>query len=206
LFQFQYPQEVTRERDVDQIFKGFKGLTGNQYLRVPQLWTLVLQSETIITCGPSPLPETIDGSIECVDEKSLMATERLIHVTDFLQRVAYLPLEQCRTYLQLRQAIAEQCLAGTDCKIDHCSLKAGNNEEDLTPSQWPDIVKAGRSVFVYVRVLRKTVGKEKKACPGAGLEHDGQESVTSQKQILMIDYGGLSSDESDNEDMELRRG
>ena len=162
LFQFNYPQEITLDREADQIFARMKGVQSHQYLRVPQLWAMILQSETIITCGPSTLSESIGDHIELVDEESLLAMERLVHVTDFMKRVHYIPVDQCRSFLQLRQCIQQQCLSDTDCHIDNCILHTGNSDEELTASYWPDIIKAERSIFIYVRITRKAIAKEKK--------------------------------------------
>ena len=44
LFQCAYTQETALDRDGDQVFRKFKGIKADQFLRVPQLWVLVLQS------------------------------------------------------------------------------------------------------------------------------------------------------------------
>lgn len=198
LFQCLYDQEIALDRESDQMFRKFKGVEPNQYLRVPQLWTLVLQSETIITCGPSTLQEMSGGQIEFIDESSLLANERLVHVTDFFKRVTYLPVDQCRTFLQLRQSIEQQCLLGTDCAINDCILRSGNSEEELVGSQWPDLLKAHGSVFIYVRVSRRE-------SDASTSKNHAQISIEGPSQPRLIEYKGLSSDESsdDNDKMAL---
>jgi hypothetical protein len=195
LFQFHYPQEITLDREAEQIFARIKGVQSHQYLRVPQLWAMVLQSETIITCGPSTLSESIGEHVEFVDEKTLHANERLVHVTDFMKRVFCFPVDQCRSFLQLRRCIEQQCLSDTDCAIDDCILHSGNSEEELVAKHWPDIIKAENSVFIYVRIERKVTTKEKKG----SLDDDGQKAIDGSKQLLLIEYKGLSSDESEDD-------
>lgn len=174
------------------MLRKFKGVQPNQYLRVPQLWTLVMQSETIITCGPSTLPEMFSGNIEFIDESSFFVNERLVHVTDFLKRVTYLPVDQCRTFLQLRKSIEQQCLLGTDCSINDCILHLGNSEEELVGSLWPDLLKVQRFVFIYVRISRK----EPDASPS---KTNAPLVIEGPSQPFLIEYKGLSSDESSND-------
>jgi len=42
LFQTSYTQENALDRDGEQMFRKFKGIKSDQYLRVPQLWAIVL--------------------------------------------------------------------------------------------------------------------------------------------------------------------
>lgn len=199
LFQFHYPQEVTLDREVDQIFGHIKGVRSNQFLRVPQLWLMVLQSETIITCGPSPLSDSIGNHIEFVDERSLLINERLVHVTDFMERIIYLPVDQCRTFLELRQCIQQQCLSDTDGTIDDFVLTLGNNQEELIANHWPNIIKAQNSVFIYVRITPRVVVRKER-----DLVDDGEQRALDQpKQPLLIEYKGLSSNESEDGDEEM---
>ncbi|OCK74777.1 hypothetical protein K432DRAFT_190061 [Lepidopterella palustris CBS 459.81] len=132
LFQSSYSQENALDRDGNQIFRKFKGIKSDQYLRVPQLWVLILQSRTIITCGPSNLPDLFDDNVRFVEEEKLAANgPSLIQVTDFLRRTTYLPVDRCKTFLGLKQSIEQQCLSDTDFTMDDCLLHAGESEEEL---------------------------------------------------------------------------
>jgi hypothetical protein len=193
LFQSSYTQETASNRDGEQMFRKFKGIKADQFLRVPQLWVLVLQSKTIITCGPSALPETFAEHVEFVDEEALLVNgPSLVQVTDFLRRVTYLPVDQCRTFLELKQSIEQQCLSDTDYGIDDCILHSSSSEGELTGSQWPDLLKAETSVFIYIRISRKASKKSK-------LTEDGPLTVEAPDETRMIEYAGLSSEESGDE-------
>lgn len=194
LFQCLYTQEVALDREGDQMFRKFKGVKADQYLRVPQLWALILESKTIITCGPSTLVDLFSEDIEFVDEDSLPANERLIHVTDPWRRVTYLPLDQCRTFLGLRQSIEKKCLTGTDCKIDECILHSGSSEEELLSNQWVELLEAERSVFIYVRISRKAPAAKPKK----------KEAIEGPVQNRMIEYAGISSGESSDDSSDKR--
>jgi hypothetical protein len=156
LFQQMYPQENTQDRDDDQQFRRFRQTQKGQYLRVPQLWVLIINSAITITCGPTSLAEITEGWLEIMPDKSFVSTQRcLIHVTDFYKRVTCLFAEQCRSFLELRHTIQEQCLSKTDEHIDDCILHLGDNEGPLDPSSWPSLLKNTRSAFLYVRVSLK---------------------------------------------------
>jgi hypothetical protein len=44
LIQYEYDREFTMDRDEEQMFRKLGGMASHQYLRVPQLWVLVLNS------------------------------------------------------------------------------------------------------------------------------------------------------------------
>lgn len=44
LYQHHYPHELTSDADRRQMFRKFKGVAADQYLCIPQVWALVLQS------------------------------------------------------------------------------------------------------------------------------------------------------------------
>ena len=181
------------DRDGEQIFRKFKGVKADQFLRVPQLWVLVLQSKTIITCGPSALLEMFADHIEFVDEETLLVNgPSLVQVTDFMRRITYLPIDQCRTFLALKQSIEQQCLSDTDYGICDCILHSGSSEGELIGSQWPDLLKADTSVFVYIRISRR-------ASKNLKLTQDGPLTVEAPNETRTIEYAGLSSDESGDE-------
>ncbi|KAJ8106574.1 hypothetical protein OPT61_g9442 [Boeremia exigua] len=191
LFQCYYPQEDTRDRDDSQQFRTFRHVPNGHYLRVPQLWVLILNSTTIVSCGPSSLLGTSQGYHEVIPESSLVGFEQqLVHVTDFHKRVTVLPAESCSSYLQLRQSIQEECLSKTMEGIDQCNLHLGDSEAVLDPGVWPSLVGDAKTAFVYVRISRKRdVVKD--------LKTEGEEP---QK---MIKYTDLGSDEESPKGKEL---
>ena len=192
LFQSSYTQDNALSRDGEQMFRKFRGIKADQFLRVPQLWVLILQSKTIITCGPSTLADMFAEYIEFVEEETLLAHgPSLVQVTDFLRRVSYLPVERCRTFLSLKQSIEEQCLSDSEYRIGDCILHSGGSDEELNGNQWPDLLNA-TSVFVHVRISRK-----KDSSSGSGL--DDALAVEAPDETRLIEYAGLSSDESGDE-------
>lgn len=195
LFQSSYPQEIAKERDNDQMFRRFKHSKSGEYLRVPQLWVLVLSSRIIITCGPSKLQQMFETGVNFATEESLLLLTdgpTLVHVTDFYRRITYLNLDRCKTFLELRQRIEEECLLDTIETIDDCILHSGEGEEELDASQWPKLLSTKTSAFVYVRLSRKV---------STPPEPKDSDSPTSKVHSVsgLIDYADLSSGESSDE-------
>lgn len=191
LFQNAYPHEATHNRDAEQMFRKFEHNEKSDYLRVSQLWALVLRSRTIITCSPSPLPDMFHD-VKFVAANDLLVDEpSRIHVTDHLRRVMYLPLEDCSTYFGLRHALEECCFNDTETTINECIIIAGDSEGELEPVQWPAILKSRTSPFVYVRLYLKD-----KRTTRASAERGSR--IGSPKATKLIEYGTLDSDDGDS--------
>lgn len=191
LFQSFYPQEIAMDRDGEQTFRTFKGVRQKEYLRVPQLWALILDSKIIITCGPSNISTILEGSVEFIDEKSFLSQEpELVKVIDVQKRVRYIPIERCRTFLDLRRSILEECLAEHNTDFNDCILHLDDAIDELKANEWSSVLKAQRSVFVCVRIRLR--------------EAQATESID---ESHLIDYGTLSSDEENDvgSDMALVR-
>jgi hypothetical protein len=142
-----------------------------------------------VTCGPDPLPEMFDGAVEFVaKEVFLVDGPSIVHVTDWLKRVMYLPAQHCRTYLSLRRSIKEECLGDVEEGIDDCIMHVGESGVELDASQWPTLLKAKDSAFVYVRLSRRP--------PTAlSLQNDTSPDPTPSGTQDLIEYGDLSSDD-----------
>jgi hypothetical protein len=188
LFQSSYTQEPARDRDADQMFRSFNRSKNRHYLRVPQLWAIVLQSTTIITCGPSKLSDMFEDEIKFFPEAELQAQgPSLVHVTDYFRKITYLQLDKCKTFLALRQQIEEECFTDTDHSRRDYRLHSGYKQEELEADQWPALVKNAKSAFVYVRISQSN--------PTASLPNPSLEIAEPQKS-LAINYMDLSSDDS----------
>jgi hypothetical protein len=189
LFQDAYPQEAAHDRDSDQIFRKFKRIRTGDYLRVSQFWALILQSHTIITCGPASLPDMFDDSVEFVAANALLADgPSLIHVTDHLQRVAYLSLERCGTYLALRRSIEEECFKGLEETIDDFVIFIEDSDLELESRHWPAMLKSKTSAFVYLRLSRRPSRSEL-------ARRNSRSMITAPKAPALIEYTNLSSDD-----------
>lgn len=187
LFQSSYPQETPTGRDGgtdgDQMFRDFKGVGPDEYLRVPQLWALILDSKFIITCGPSDSFGAFEENIDFVDEASLRSQgPSLVKVTDAQKRIIYLPIERCGTFLELRKSIENESLGEVTMDPDRLVFHLEDSEDELKANEWPGILKTQRSVIVSLRMSFRG--------------HQAIEGPPDDSNL--IEYGALSSDDDDD--------
>ncbi|KAF3050681.1 hypothetical protein E8E11_009871 [Didymella keratinophila] len=196
LFQQFYPKENTKDRDDDQQFRRIKLIRDGHYLRVPQLWLLILNSMTIITCGPSTLADVTAGRLEIVSEDNLVGTSQcFVHVTDFFKRVTLLTPDMCGSYLALEETIQEKCLSESGEHIGQCTLHLGESETALDPSLWPALLQDTKNVFLYIRISRKN-----KAAP---TQDEDSLHIEGPELLKMIEYTDLGSDNESANGKEL---
>jgi hypothetical protein len=189
LFQSTYPQEAAEYRDADQMFGKFQDAEAGEYLRVPQCWTLLINSHLFITCGPASRSEMFAEGIDMVAEDTLLAHgPSIVRVTDFLKRVVYLPLERCTTYLALRLSIEENCHGDYGEKVRDYLIHASDDEAELDASRWPKILTAEMSAFVSLRLTRKL------SSTVASHDHETL-GLTAPNITQLIEYGNLNSDD-----------
>lgn len=154
LFQQYYPQANARDRDNDQLFRKFPQNKPGCFLRVPQLWILLLHSTSIITCGPTPFAETFHQLLKFSPRSELLSSpEGLIQVTDEYNRVCFLPTKDCGSFFALKQTLQHHyCLQHYEKHIDLFTLHLDESKAELDPAQWPSILKHGRTSFLNIRI------------------------------------------------------
>lgn len=120
LYQQFYTQEETNDRDDAQQFRSFRGIKHDEYVSVPQLWILLLNSLMLITCDPKHLTQ-MGGTFLDTTSETVFLTEKakLVEVIDFYKRVTYLP---AGSFLALTTGIQEQVLSRGDEHVDQCIL------------------------------------------------------------------------------------
>lgn len=196
LFQQFYPDEITKDQDHDQQFCKFRQTQNGQHLRVPQFWALVLNSTTIITCGPTPLAEMADGWIEIVPEDSLSSkVGYLIHVTDFYKRVRFLDPGKCGSFLALKQTIQRECLLETQKSINQCQLHLGDSDTILESHMWPRILRDPKTTLIYIRISLKVSSTAKR--------DDVARNTEASPELKKVEYTDLGSDDESPKGKEL---
>ncbi|KAH6616338.1 hypothetical protein C7974DRAFT_427340 [Boeremia exigua] len=196
LFQQFYPHEVAKDRDDSQQFKKFRQTRGGEYLRVPQLWILILDSSTIVTCGPTSLKEMAQAWLEIIPEVSLASTtQKLVQVTDTRKRTTVLTPEQCDSYLELKRKIQDECLFDTKDDIDQCTIHVGDSELMLDPSHWPSLLRDTQSALINL-VIRRRIAADTPP-------DDTLKFLDAPETRLMIEYTDLGSDDDSTSGREL---
>lgn len=173
------------------MFRKFKHVRKGDCLRVPQFWSMVVQSHLIITCGPSALQELFEDGVEFISENYLVADgPSLVHVTDFYGQVAYLPLKLCSTYVALCRNIESKCLDGSERDNKDYVIHVGSDEAALEADQWPHVMKCERSAMIVLRLSRKFASRVISSVDGL------------RSEPRTIEYGNLRSDCDSTDDNE----
>lgn len=73
-----------------------------------------------------------------------------------------------------------------------CRLHIGHRQEELSAIEWPGLLQSKGIVFIPIRLSRKP-SLESRSTSNGSLEIKGPEAT------LLIEYGGLSSGESDED-------
>jgi len=171
------------------MFKKFKGVRRGDTLRVPQFWSMIIQSHLIITCGPSALHELFDGSVEFISGDYLRTDgPSLVQVTDFYGQVTYVPLKLCSTYVALRRNIESKCLEDSEEDSEDYVIHLGSDDSVLEADQWPHIMKSERSAMIVLRLNRKSTSRDMSLID------------RSRSEQGKIEYGDLSSEHNSTDE------
>lgn len=151
LLQRQFDWESTVERDSSQCLRSDGAGSATEFLHVPDLWCLVLGSSHIVSsCHLSieqlMAPNIIKQPKPASDEKG-----SLVQVSDPYKRQYFFPLEDCRTFFELKQLISIKCLKDIDVEIDSCELILAQTGP-LTAFQWIHIVDSQSSMLIQISV------------------------------------------------------
>lgn len=180
LLQWQFNGESTSERDSSQCLRIKDESNGTKYLHVPHLWCLVLGSEAIVSSCHLPINQLMAPNIVKQRKPVDPGKSSMVQVTDPYKRHYFFPIENCKTFFELRQLVSSQCLDDIGFEIERCDLLL-NSGEILTASRWIGIATGGTSVLVTVSVVER---------------HDEENHVSEGKAL---DYSETSSESSGEE-------
>lgn len=168
LLQWQYDGESTHDRDSTQALKTEHG----SLLHVPTLWCLIIGSEIMLTSAHVSIEELMEPTISKVPKPLGPDKGRLVQVADPYKRQYFFPMENCKTYFELRQLIQAQCLEDIGLDIDECELALAL-DESLTATRWISIVNGKSSTLVVISVTEKLGKKDRLALM------DGDDAVSA---------------------------
>ncbi|RLM01564.1 hypothetical protein CFD26_108727 [Aspergillus turcosus] len=180
LLQWQFDGESTRERDSSQCLRIKDESNGTKYLHVPHLWCLVLGSEAIVSSCHLPINQLMAPNIVKQRKPVDPGKSSMVQVTDPYKRHYFFPIENCKTFFELRQLVSSQCLEDIGLEIEHCDLLL-NSGEILTAARWIGIATGGTSVLVTVSVVER---------------HDEENHVS---EVKALGYSETSSESSGEE-------
>lgn len=165
LLQSRYRLESTRRRDKEQIITKTSPNTHTKQdhvVHVPQIWALIINKYTIITCAPLD-PSVLRGNtiklMSYADAQSDEATWS-VHFTDAYGHNFYLPLRFCRTWFGLIKQIAQDCLHDEYGLVRDQLLKNGplyklvtNDNVAVTAESWVQMVEKERTEVIRLRLV-----------------------------------------------------
>ncbi|KAI9831689.1 MAG: hypothetical protein M1819_004755 [Sarea resinae] len=146
LLQSRYRLESTQQREKKQAICSLENLSQSEIIHVPQLWSLVVDNHTIITCGPMKRSELCVDSInlESHGEPSVCLQGPRENKTKF-----FIPLAKCRTWLKLSRILED--IMGT--LIEDCDVKTEYG--DLTPSLWYELIGKHRTDNINMTLVSR---------------------------------------------------
>ena len=163
LLQSRYRLESTKSRDKDQVIRKINSKAAH-VVHVPQIWALIINKHTIITCAPLDTSTLRGDTIRLVKHSEAQLDEATwsVHFTDARGTVFYLPLRFCKTWFGLVKQIADDCLHDEYNLIRDQLLKNGpiyqlvtEFGDQVTAESWPQMVERERKEVIRLRLIDK---------------------------------------------------
>ena len=161
LLQSRYRLESTKSRDKGQVIRKIQRHNEHVVL-VPQIWALIINKHTIITCAPLNTSTLRGESIRIVRYADAQLDEATwsVHFTDARGTVFYLPLRFCKTWFGLVKQITDDCLQDEFKLIRDQLLKSGplyqlvtDEGVPVTAESWPKMIEDERREVIRLRLV-----------------------------------------------------
>ena len=170
LLQSRYRLESTKKRDKEQVITKTTSIRDqlaheNHVVHVPQIWALIINNHTIITCA------ALDASVLRGDTIKLMSYTKAqldeatwsVHFTDARGQDFYLPLRYCKTWFDLVKQITDHCLHDEYSFIRDQLLRNGpvyqlvvaSDGSLVTADKWSKLVEETKTEVIHLRLVDK---------------------------------------------------
>ena len=170
LLQSRYRLESTKRRDKEQVITKTTSIRDqlaheNHVVHVPQIWALMINNYTIITCA------ALDASVLRGDTIKLMSYTKAqldeatwsVHFTDARGQDFYLPLRYCQTWFDLVKQITDHCLHDEYSFIRDQLLRDGpvyqlvvaSDGSLVTADKWSKLVEETKTEVIHLRLVDK---------------------------------------------------
>ena len=208
LLQSRYRLESTKGRDKEQVIRKVHFKKAH-VVHVPQIWALIINKHTIITCAPLDTSTLRGETIKLVKHSEAQLDEATwsVHFTDTRGTVFYLPLRFCKSWFGLVKQIADDCLHDEYDLIRDQLLKNGplyqlftEHGVPVTAESWPQMVEREKKEVIRLRLVDNE-GKSNRLlvtyCDENGNEID-YDSDPSSDTSSMFSPDGKESDDSES--------
>lgn len=161
LLQSRYRLESTKSRDKGQVIRKVQRHS-DHVVHVPQIWALIINKHTIITCAPLSTSILRGNTIRIMKYADAQLDEATwsIHFTDARGTVFYLPLRFCKTWFGLVKQITTDCLQDEYDLIRDQLLRGGRLYElvtedgvPVTAETWPTMIENERSEVIRLQLV-----------------------------------------------------
>ena len=161
LLQSRYRLESTKGRDKEQVIRKVHSKKAH-VVHVPQIWALIINKHTIITCAPLGTSTLRGETIKLVKHSEAQLDEATwsIHFTDAHGTVFYLPLRFCKSWFGLVKQIADDCLHDEYNLIRDQLLQNGplyqlvtDHGLPVTAESWPQMVEREKKEVIRLQLV-----------------------------------------------------
>ena len=170
LLQSRYRLESTKRRDKEQVITKTTSIRDqlaheHHVVHVPQIWALMINDYTIITCA------ALDASVLRGDTIKLMSYTKAqldeatwsVHFSDARGQDFYLPLRYCKTWFDLVKQITDHCLHDEYSFIRDQLLRGGpvyqlvvaSDGSLVTADKWSKLVEETKTEVIHLRLVDK---------------------------------------------------
>ena len=168
LLQSRYRLESTKRRDKEQVITKTTSIREqlaheSHVVHVPQIWALMINNNTIITCAALDASVLRGETIKLMSYTAAQLDEATwsIHFTDARGKDFYLPLRFCKTWFDLVRQITDHCLHDEYSFIRDQLLKGGSVYQLVVVSdgsvvdadKWSKLVEETKTEVIHLKLV-----------------------------------------------------
>lgn len=168
LLQSHYQLESTKRRDKEQVINKTRSIRDHlanedHVVHVPQIWALIINNYTIITCAALDASKLRGDTIKLISYTAAQQDEATwsMHFTDAEGKDFYLPLRFCKTWFDLVRQITDNCLHDEYNFIRDQLLKGGpvyqlivaSDGSAVNAERWSKLVEATKTEVIHLKLV-----------------------------------------------------
>ena len=168
LLQSRYRLESTKRRDKEQVITKTTSIKDHlahkdHVVHVPQIWVLIINNYTIITCAALDASVLRGDTIKLISYTAAQQDEATwsVHFTDARGKDFYLPLRFCKTWFDLVRQVTDNCLVDEYSYIRDQLLKGGpvyelvvaKDGSRVNAERWPKLVEEQKTEVIHLRLV-----------------------------------------------------
>ncbi|KAL2070763.1 hypothetical protein VTL71DRAFT_13789 [Oculimacula yallundae] len=196
LLQSCYDFESTHDRESTHLLHGLtQSGQGDKVVSVPQVWCLILGTDTIITSSQTDLDILSEPAISRTIFTGASDKASLVKIIDPYKRQFFLPIKSCRTFYEMKELVVEQCLSDISLSIEYYDLV--HNGTVLASHNWKDTVRTTKGLIIVVSLVETKTEGSSDPRTAVAFRHDpsSQDPVKKRTSQETSDSSESSSDE-----------